>query len=98
MKPNKPTDIHDITTLNEERLRELILDALAEIAPEGDLATLQGTSDIREALDIDSMDFLKLVVALHDKAAVDVPEKDYAKIRTLDGCMDYVAKALATRA
>ena len=45
----------------------------------------------------DSMDVLNLVVAIHDELGVDIPEADYGKIDTLDGCLDYLAAAIAAR-
>jgi acyl carrier protein len=48
---------------------------------------------LREQLDIDSMDFLNFVIALHKELGVGLPEKDYPKLATLDGCVDYLASA-----
>lgn len=68
---------------------------LGTIAPEVDLARVKPDADLRDELDIDSMDFLRLVVALHDRMGVDVPEADYPRIRTLHACVAYVAERLA---
>jgi acyl carrier protein len=65
---------------------------LGGIAPEVDLAGVKPDADLRDELDIDSMDFLRFVVGLHERLAVDVPESDYPRIRTLDGCLAYVAE------
>jgi acyl carrier protein len=72
-------------------IRALVLRSLHGVAPEADLSALGGAADLRDALDIDSMDFLRFVVALHEGLHVDVPERDYAKIRTLDDCVAYLA-------
>lgn len=80
----------------DQDLRAVVLRTLGRIAPDADLATLAGTVDLRDALDLDSMDFLRFVVALHDELHVDVPEQDYARLRTLDACVAYLA-ARATR-
>jgi acyl carrier protein len=75
-------------------IRATLLRALQDIAPETDAASaLSGGADLREALDIDSMDFLRFVVSLHERLGVEIPEKDYGRIRTLDACVDYVADA-----
>jgi acyl carrier protein len=58
---------------------------LATIAPEADLATIDSSAPLREQLDIDSMDFLRLLTGLHARTGVSVPESDYAKCATLDG-------------
>ena len=67
--------------------------ALSAVAPEADLSTLDRKGDLREQLDIDSMDFLKFLVGLHDALGVDVPERDYRKLATLDACVDYLLAA-----
>jgi acyl carrier protein len=63
---------------------------LARIAPEADPTALDGAIDLRDQLDIDSMDFLNFVIGLHREFAIEVPEADYPRLRTLDGCVDYV--------
>ena len=62
---------------------------LNNIAPEVDLTTVDPTADLREAIDIDSMDFLNLVTALHHQTGIDVPEIDYPKLVTLSGMVAY---------
>ncbi len=75
-------------------VRKTVLDALCSVAPETDASTIDPREPLREQLDLDSMDFLNFVVALHAALGVDVPERDYAKLATLDSCVDYlVAKA-----
>jgi hypothetical protein len=72
-------------------LRDTVLRILGGIAPEADLAGLRWDVAIRDQLDIDSMDFLNFVIALHRELAVDVPEADYPKLATLEGCVAYLA-------
>lgn len=73
-------------------LKAMIADALGAIAPEADLATLAGNEDLRDALDLDSIDFMNFVVALHEHTGIDIPEADYAKLRTLDGTIAYLSR------
>jgi acyl carrier protein len=47
---------------------------------------------MREALDLDSMDFNNLIIALHKRTGIDVPESDYSKLFTLGGAVGYLAK------
>ena len=51
-------------------------------------------ADLREAIDIDSMDFLNFVTAIHHRLGVDIPELDYPKLVTLDGAVAYLAAHL----
>lgn len=73
-------------------LRDLVLEALAAIAPEADLARLDPREDLRDALEIDSMDLLHFAVGLHERTGIEIPEVDYPKIATLDGCIAYLAQ------
>lgn len=77
--------------MTRDEIRTAVLHALSRIAPEVPAAELDPKADLRTQADIDSMDFLNLMVELHRTLGVDVPEADYAKLRTLDGCVDYLA-------
>jgi len=80
--------------MTEAELRQIVLDTLGDIAPEADLAALPPGKDLREELDIDSMDFLNFVIALHEKLGVDIPESDYPQLVTLDGAVAYLRNKL----
>jgi acyl carrier protein len=81
--------------MTHDEIRASVLDALAEIAPEADLDRLRPNVSFREQLDIDSMDFLNFAIAVHKAFDVEIPERDYPKLVTLDGCVDYLARAVA---
>jgi len=66
-------------------------DELGGIAPEVDFDGLDPAGDLREQADIDSMDFLNLVTALHQRLGVDIPEADYPRLFTLQGALEYLA-------
>ena len=83
--------------LSDAELRAAVLGALARIAPEVDPATLRGDASLREQADLDSMDFLNLVIGLSESLGVDVPEVDYPKLATLDGCVAYLGARGARR-
>ena len=74
-----------------EEIRAAVLAALGEIAPEADLTQLEPDISLRTQFDLDSMDLLNFVVALHEKLGVDVPEADYSRLATLSGCLEYLA-------
>jgi acyl carrier protein len=79
--------------VTRDEIRATVLDTLAGIAPEIDPAAVLPDVDLRDQLDIDSMDFLNFVIALHERLGVDIPERDYPKLATLDTIVDYVAAA-----
>jgi acyl carrier protein len=79
-------------------IRTVILEELGNIAPEADLAGLDPEADMREALDIDSMDILNLVTAIHQRLGVNIPEVDYPKLVTLAGAVAYVEAAMSKQA
>lgn len=72
-------------------IRQAVIDALSEVAPEGEYDRLKPDAPLRDQLDIDSYDFLNVVVHLHDKLGVDIPEADYQKLATLNGAVAYLA-------
>ena len=76
--------------MTDAELRAMIVDILGNIAPEGDLSTVADDEDLREALDLDSMDFLNFVVALHERTGIDLPEADYPRLRSLGGAIAYL--------
>ena len=71
--------------------RTLILDLVGAIAPEADTAGLADKADLRRALDLDSIDFTNLIIALHERTGVDIPEADYHHFFTLAGAAAYLA-------
>jgi acyl carrier protein len=76
--------------VTKDAAQRVIARVLSRIAPEADLATLDPSADLRENLDLDSMDFLNFVVGLHKETGVEVPERDYPALATLAGCIDYL--------
>jgi acyl carrier protein len=81
--------------MTENEIRETVLRVLGGIAPEADPATLKPDVSFRDQLDIDSMDFLNFAIGLHEELGVEIPEADYPKLQTLDGCVEYLALAVA---
>ena len=80
--------------MTKDQIKETVLRVLGQIAPEADLSQIKPDLRIRDQLDIDSMDLLIWVIALHKELKVDIPEADYPKLATLDGCVDYLATRL----
>jgi acyl carrier protein len=76
------------TPLAPNQIRKTVLQLLGEIAPEADLTALTPGVSFRDQLDIDSMDFLNFVIMIHKTFGVEIPEADYPKYGTLNGCVD----------
>jgi acyl carrier protein len=77
--------------MNESDIRALAADVLGGIAPEADLSSVGDGEDLREALDLDSMDFLNFVIGLAQRTGRSIPESDYPKLFTLRGLVTYLA-------
>lgn len=82
--------------MNLNEIRTAVIEALCQVAPEADPAQLRADVSFRQQLDIDSMDFLRFMIALHERTQCDIPEKDYPKLTTLDGCVAYLNAAAPT--
>lgn len=76
--------------MKESTVRAILIEELGNIAPDADVASLSGDEDLRDAIDIDSIDFLNFVTALHQRLGIDVPEVDYPKLSTLNRAVSYV--------
>lgn len=83
--------------MNEKEIRDRVIKTLSGIVPELDPRNLKPAVSLRDQLDVDSMDFLNFLIALHHEFGVDVPESDAGKLATIDACVDYLAQALRPR-
>ena len=80
--------------MTEEKIREVLLRVLNEIAPECDSATIAPAANLRDQLDLDSMDFQSFVIRLHEELKLEIPERDYPKFATLDSAAEYLMRQL----
>ncbi len=72
-------------------LEALVRRLLADVAPDADTDALGRDEDVRDRLDLDSVDFLNLMVAVSEATGVEIPERDYAQVRSVAGCAAYLA-------
>jgi acyl carrier protein len=77
--------------MTPEALKDIVIGALTGIAPEIDPAEIRPGVNLRDQLDLDSIDFFNFVLALHEKLGVDIPEVDYPQLYTIDGAIAYLA-------
>ena len=76
-------------------LRAAVMEAVRAVAPEADFATLRPDASLREQLDIDSFDFLNVLIELDKRLGIDIPESDYGQVATLDAMLAYLARRVA---
>jgi acyl carrier protein len=81
--------------MTQDEIRTALLEEIGNIAPEVDLSMLRPDADLREELDIDSISFLNLVIALGRRLGVNVPEKDYSQLGKLNSAVDYLTRLIA---
>ncbi len=78
--------------MNEPELKPIVLGALRRVAPEADPSRIDPKESLRDQLDIDSMDFLNFLIAIHEALGVDIPEADYPRLSTLQAILEYLAQ------
>ena len=81
--------------MTEAAIKEVLLKLLGKIAPEANLDEISPDADLREALDIDSFDFLNFLIAINENLKVEIPEADYPQVRTLARIVGYLSRRLA---
>ncbi len=83
--------------MTSSEIRAAVVGALKSVAPESDPSSISESAPLRDALDLDSMDFLNFVIALHAALQVDIPEADYRKVATMKDAVAYIEAKLAVR-
>lgn len=77
--------------MNEHNAREAVHAAIGKVAPDVDMADVDEDSRLRQDLELDSLDFLRLVETIDTDTGVDIPERDYPVVATVKGLIDYLA-------
>lgn len=81
--------------MTRAEIRDEILDILSDIAPDEDLSQLADDKPFREQLELDSMDFLDIVMELRKRHRVQVPEGDYQQLASMESTVTYLEPKLA---
>ena len=76
--------------MTETEMRQIVRQALSNVAPEVDVDAIDPAKDLRDQIDIDSVDFLNFVIGLHKELGIEIPDADVAKLGTLNGCVAYL--------
>ncbi|MBW2484419.1 MAG: acyl carrier protein [Deltaproteobacteria bacterium] len=77
-----------------DEIKNVILEIIQDIDDEADLDNLDPTEALRDQLDLDSMDFLDIVMELRKRYQIQIPEADYPHLATLDSCVNYLVPRL----
>jgi len=78
-----------------QTIRKRVIDIIAEIAADEDLSNIDDNVRLRDQLDLDSMDFLDIVMELKKKYKIEVPQDDYPKLATMKSCIEYLGPKFA---
>ena len=74
--------------MTKDECKQVVLDIIAEIAPDEELSDVKAEVALREQLDLDSMDFLDIVMELRKKHGIEVPEGEYGNLVSLESCAE----------
>lgn len=80
--------------MNHDEIRDVLLEIIADIDEEADLAALDADKPLREQLELDSMDFLDIVMELRKRYKLQIPENEYPELSTLNSCIAYLEPKL----
>ena len=83
--------------MTDSDIKAMVLKIIADIAPDEDLSKVDPDVRLRDQIDLDSMDFLDIVMELRKRHKVDVPEADYMQLATLTSCVNYLRPRLAAK-
>jgi len=76
--------------MTKDECKQVVLDIIADIAPDEDMSNVKPEVRLRDQMQLDSMDFLDIVMELRKRHGIEVPEKDYQQLASLDSCADYL--------
>ena len=77
--------------MDDLNVRKIVLDIIASVAPDADLSDIKDDVRLRDQLDLDSMDFLDIVMELRKRHKIEVPKEDYPQLASLDSCVQYLS-------
>ena len=76
--------------MTKEETKQVVLDIIADVAPDEDISNVKSDVRLRDQLELDSIDFLDIVMELRKRHNIEVPEADYPHLASLDYCADYL--------
>ncbi len=76
--------------MTKDAVKKLVIDIISDIAPDEDLSAIKPEIKLRDQLQLDSMDFLDIVMELRKRHGIEVPETDYGQLASLESCAEYL--------
>ena len=76
--------------MTRDQIADAVKNIINDILPEGDCDSINADERLRDQLDLDSMDFLDIVMELRKQYKVEVPEEDYPELASLTSCVNYL--------
>ena len=83
--------------MTKEEIKSVLMEIVAEIIPDEDLTNLKDDIPIREQVELDSMDFLDIIMELRKRYRIEVPEDDYMQLATIDSSVAYLEPRMRDR-
>jgi acyl carrier protein len=83
--------------MTKEEIKSVLMEIVAEIIPDEDLTNLKDDIPIREQVELDSMDFLDIIMELRKRYGIEVPEDDYMQLATIDSSVAYLEPRMRDR-
>lgn len=81
--------------MTSEDVKKVVLDIIEEIAPDEDVTSVDPALALRDQIDLDSMDFLDIVMELRKRHKIEVPQEDYGHLASLNSCVEYLTPKFA---
>ncbi len=80
--------------MTRDEIKDLVIEIIADIDEDADFDSLDADQPLRDQLDLDSMDFLDIVMELRKRHKLQIPEEDYPELATLTSCANYLEPLL----
>lgn len=81
--------------MTNDEVKKVVVDIIVDVAPDEDVTAISADENLRDQLDLDSMDFLDIVMELRKRHKIEVPSEDYPRLATLNSCVEYLAPKFA---
>jgi acyl carrier protein len=84
--------------MTTQECQKLVIDIISDIAPDENLNDIKPEVRLRDQLQLDSMDFLDIVMELRKRHGIEVPEADYMQLASLESCANYLTPKFQAKA